>query len=58
MLDYRREFSEVLVQLVVNFVPDGSGSILLLWRRHPAGNDVVGINLGRGGINKRSVSAQ
>lgn len=45
VLLHRREVGEELWQLFGDFPPDRPGSVLELWRRHPAGDDVVSVHL-------------
>lgn len=45
MFLYQGEVGEELWQLFGDFPSDRSGSVLQFWRRHPAGNDVVGVHL-------------
>lgn len=45
MFLYRGEVGEELRQQLGDFPPDGPGGVLLLGRRHPAGDDVVSVDL-------------
>lgn len=45
MFLYQREVGEELWQLFGDLPSDRSGGVLEFWRRHPAGNDVVGVHL-------------
>lgn len=45
MFLYQREIGEELRQLLGDFPSDSSGSVLQFGRRHPAGNNVVSVDL-------------
>lgn len=45
MFIYRREISEELWQLFLDFPSDCPGSVLKLWGRDPTGDNVMGVDL-------------
>ena len=47
MLDHWWEFCQKVWQLSLDLWPDGASSVLEFGRRLPAGNDVVGVDLGK-----------
>lgn len=54
----RGKLGEELGKLSVDLAPDGPSTVLLLGRGHPAGHDVVGINLGSKAMEKGVRSKQ